>query len=131
MCLFVAIALLVARFAPELMMCDKVNVLQQRYGVVDRRTADPELLILDEPTNGLDPQGIMEIRETIQKLNQEKGITFIISSHILEELSKIATRYGIIDKGHLLEELSAEELKNKADNLEEYYFNLTGGVNRG
>ena len=66
--------------------------------------------MLDEPINGLDPQGIAEVRETLSRLNQERNITLIISSHILEELSKIATDYGIIHNGVLLQELTQEEL---------------------
>ena len=72
-----------------------------------------ELLILDEPINGLDPTGIMEIRDLIIRLNTEKKITFMISSHLLEELSKIATRYGFIHDGKLIEEISAVELSQK------------------
>ena len=71
---------------------------------------DPEILLLDEPINGLDPQGIMEVRETLLKLNKERGITIIISSHILEELAKIATHFGIIDNGVLVEEMDREQL---------------------
>ncbi|MFR8624398.1 ATP-binding cassette domain-containing protein [Ruminococcus sp.] len=74
---------------------------------------NPELLILDEPINGLDPTGIMEIRDLIIRLNTEKKITFMISSHLLEELSKIATRYGFIHDGKLIEEISAVELSQK------------------
>ena len=66
---------------------------------------------MDEPVNGLDPQGIIEIRELILKLNQQHGITILISSHILDELARLSTNYGFIDGGHLLKEMSAEELE--------------------
>lgn len=90
--------------------------MKQRLGIAIALIGDPELMILDEPINGLDPQGIVEVRETIHRLNTEKGITILISSHILEELSKIATHYGIIHNGQLLMELSAEELNLKCSN---------------
>lgn len=86
--------------------------MRQRLGIAVALCGNPDLLILDEPINGLDPQGIIEIRELILRLNKEKDITFIISSHILDELSKIATNYGFIDKGVLITELSKEELEN-------------------
>ena len=73
----------------------------------------PEILILDEPINGLDPAGIKEVRDTIVRLNKEKGITFLISSHILDELAKITTHYGIIRDGVLLEEISAKALMDR------------------
>ena len=72
---------------------------------------DPDFLVLDEPVNGLDPQGIIEMRELILKLNREHGITVLISSHILDELSKLATHYGFIDRGHIIKEVSAKELE--------------------
>lgn len=87
--------------------------MKQRLGIALALVGSPDLVILDEPINGLDPQGIAEIRETIFRLNKEKNITFIISSHILEELSKIATVYGIIHNGVLLQELAREELLSK------------------
>ena len=87
--------------------------MKQRLGIALALVGDPDLIILDEPINGLDPQGIAEIRETIFTLNKEKNITFIISSHILEELSKIATDYGIIHNGILIQELTREELLAK------------------
>lgn len=68
--------------------------------------------MLDEPINGLDPQGIIEMRELILKLNREKGITFLISSHILDELAKLATHYGFIDSGKMVREMSADELED-------------------
>ncbi len=71
---------------------------------------NPDFLILDEPINGLDPEGIIEIRELILKLNKEKGITILISSHYLDELSKIATHYGFLDNGSIIKEISSEEL---------------------
>lgn len=87
--------------------------MKQRLGIAVALAGNPDFLILDEPINGLDPQGIVEIRELILKLNQEMGITVLISSHILDELSKLATHYGFIDRGSIVSEISAEELENK------------------
>ena len=87
--------------------------MRQRLGIAIALLGEPEFLILDEPVNGLDPYGMQEIREMILKLNKEKNITFLISSHYLDELSKIVTKYGIIDKGVLVEEIEASELKEK------------------
>ena len=85
-------------------------VMRQRLGIAFSLVGDPEFLVLDEPINGLDPQGIIEVREMIMRLNQEKGITILISSHILDELSRLATHYGFIEHGHVIKEMSAEEL---------------------
>ena len=84
--------------------------MKQRLGIALALMGNPDLVILDEPINGLDPQGIIEVRELILKLNREKGITFLISSHILDELSRLATHYGFIDSGHMVKEMSAAEL---------------------
>ena len=84
--------------------------MKQRLGIAIALAGSPDFLILDEPVNGLDPQGIIEMRELILKLNQERQITFLISSHILDELSRLATHYGFIDSGHMVRELSAREL---------------------
>lgn len=86
--------------------------MKQRLGIAIALAGDPDFLILDEPTNGLDPQGIIEMRELILRLNREKQITVLISSHILDELSRLATHYGIIDGGRMVKELSAQELEN-------------------
>ncbi len=85
--------------------------MRQRLGIAVAMAGDPDFLVLDEPINGLDPQGIIEMRELILKLNQERGITVLISSHILDELSRLATYYGFIDAGHMVKEMSAEELE--------------------
>ena len=90
--------------------------MKQRLGIAIALLGEPELLLLDEPINGLDPEGIKEIRDVIVKLNKEKNITFLISSHLLDELSKVVTRYGIIDNGVLIEEIDAKELKEKCKN---------------
>lgn len=86
--------------------------MKQRLGIAIALAGDPDFLILDEPVNGLDPQGIIEIRELILKLNRERQITFLISSHILDELSRLATHYGFIDRGQIVREISAEELEH-------------------
>ena len=86
--------------------------MRQRLGIAIALCGDPDLLILDEPINGLDPQGIVEMRELILKLNRERSITVIISSHILDELSRLATHYGFIDKGTIVREMSAEQLED-------------------
>ncbi len=85
--------------------------MRQRLGIATALAGDPDFLVLDEPVNGLDPQGIVEIRELILKLNRERQITVLISSHILDELSRLATHYGFIDGGQMVKEISAEELE--------------------
>ena len=87
--------------------------MKQRLGLALAMMNEPELLILDEPINGLDPSGIIEIRNLLLKLNKEKNITIVISSHILLELSNIATCYGFLNKGRLVKEISASELNEK------------------
>lgn len=87
--------------------------MRQRLGIANAILGNPRFLILDEPINGLDPIGIVEIRELIKKINKEKEVTVLISSHILEELKELTTKYGIISNGRLIEEITAEELKEK------------------
>ena len=87
--------------------------MRQRLGIAIALAGNPDILILDDPINGLDPEGIPDIRELILKLNKEKNITILISSHYLDELSKIATHYGFVDKGKMKKEISKDELINK------------------
>ena len=87
--------------------------MKQRLAIAVALLGDPQFLILDEPINGLDPVGIQELRNLFVQLNREQNITLLISSHILGELSKIATRYGIIHKGSLVSELSANDLMDQ------------------
>lgn len=74
---------------------------------------NPEFLVLDEPINGLDPTGIIELRNLLKRLNEERGITILISSHILSELHQLANRYGILHEGKLLQEITAAELEQR------------------
>ena len=85
--------------------------MRQRLGIAIALVGNPDFLVLDEPVNGLDPQGIVEIRELILKLNRERGITVLISSHILDELGRLASHYGFIDRGQMVQEISAAQLE--------------------
>lgn len=87
--------------------------MKQRLGLAVALLGNPEFLVLDEPVNGLDPAGIKSFRDTIRTLNQEKGVTFLISSHLLDELSKTVTRYGIINDGVLVEEIDKKDLEEQ------------------
>lgn len=95
--------------------------MRQRLGIAIALLGSPKLLILDEPINGLDPTGIKEIRDLILKINKERNVTILISSHLLDELSKIVTTYGIIKNGVLVEEISSDELLSRC----QQYFKLT------
>jgi ABC-2 type transport system ATP-binding protein len=111
---------------------DKVRTyslgMKQRLGIANALLGNPKLIILDEPTNGLDPQGVREIKEMIIQLASERSITFFISSHLLHEVEQICNRVGIIDKGKLLCEGSITELTQGSSkkSLEEMYFEITG-----
>lgn len=87
--------------------------MKQRLGIAIALLGNPEFLVLDEPVNGLDPAGMKEVRDLILRLNHEKNITILISSHLLDELSKVVTKYGIINDGVLVEEVSATELAER------------------
>ena len=101
--------------------------MKQRLALARAFLTKPELLILDEPINGLDPQGVMEVRELLRQINLEHHTSIFISSHILDELSKIADTIGIIDHGSMLAEISMTEIAEKGMNLETYYLSLLGG----
>ena len=87
--------------------------MRQRLGIALALAGDPKMIVLDEPINGLDPQGIVEVRQTLERLKEEKGITVMISSHILDELSKLADSFGIIHQGKLIDEFSTAELAER------------------
>lgn len=87
--------------------------MKQRLAIALALVGDPEFLFLDEPINGLDPMGIKDVRDLILKLNRERGITIMISSHILGELVKMATCYGVINNGEIVDQFDAEELKSR------------------
>lgn len=110
---------------------DKVRTyslgMKQRLGIANALLNNPQLIILDEPTNGLDPQGMKEIREMIVQLSSEKGITFFISSHLLHEIQQFCNRIGIINDGKLLVEGNVNELvgNSNENSLEKLYFDVT------
>ena len=102
----------------------------QRFGIAAALLGEPEFLLLDEPTVGVDPNGVRELREFFLSLNQEKGITIMLSSHILSELYRIATDYIFIHKGQIIQTITHEELQSRLENqdseyLDDYFLKLT------
>ncbi len=87
--------------------------MKQRIGIAQALLGHPKLLVLDEPINGLDTEGCRIVRETLQYINREEGVTILITSHILDELSKIATHYGIIKEGRLIQQIRAEQMSER------------------
>jgi ABC-2 type transport system ATP-binding protein len=102
--------------------------MRQRLAIAIALCGDPEFLVLDEPVNGLDPQGIIDMRELLHKINQERKITILISSHILDELARVATHYGFIANGKIIAEISAEELEKSGQRHVTLFVNKTNGV---
>lgn len=92
--------------------------MKQRLGIANALLGNPEILILDEPTNGLDPQGIADIRNLIKQMNQKHGMTIIVSSHILGELEHTANRFGIVHEGKVLREITLDDLKSETDTIQ-------------
>lgn len=120
--------------------------MKQRVSIANALMGSPDIIVLDEPINGLDPQGIADFRKIVQKLNKEQQITFLISSHILGELELMATRFGFIHDGVLIEELDRETIRNKTEEkvvvrtndvektaylLEQHFDNIDYNVNSG
>lgn len=107
--------------------------MKQRLGIAMALVGNPEILILDEPINGLDPEGILFVRELIKKINKEQNVTIIISSHILTELYKVATKYAFLKNGELVANMSYHQIKKMCDTnkqtIDEYYFEIMGGKN--
>lgn len=101
--------------------------MKQRLAIGMALVGEPDFLILDEPMNGLDPIGIVEMRNLLLKLNREKHLTILISSHILAELHKIATKYGIIHKGKIVKECDSKYINTQTENIEDYFIHLIGG----
>jgi ABC-2 type transport system ATP-binding protein len=103
--------------------------MRQRLALALALLTEPDFIVLDEPINGLDPKGIVENREMLKRLAAEKGITILISSHILSELAQLATNYGIIHGGRLIKQISATELNAESgQDLESYFMSITGGT---
>lgn len=114
--------------------------MKQRLGIALALVGNPKFLILDEPTIGLDPVGVVELRSLLKKLNQDNNITILLSSHNLVEMGNLATKFGILHKGKLLSEITSEEMDKECEkysgNMEEYVINLimgdsVRGVNNG
>lgn len=104
--------------------------MRQRLGIAMAMAGNPDMLILDEPINGLDPQGIIEIRDLLQRLNREKGITIIISSHILTELSKLATNFAFVEGGEVVKEVTTEDVENAGGVQSEFFSSDPAGLLR-
>ena len=104
--------------------------MRQRLAIAIALCGDPEFIVLDEPINGLDPQGIIDMRELLNKINKERNITILISSHILDELAKVATHYGFIAKGKIVAEMSAEELEESSRKYITLIVNKTNDINK-
>lgn len=103
--------------------------MRQRLGIAMALLGDPDILILDEPTNGLDPSGIQEIRTLIRTLSEERGITIIVSSHLLSEVEQMADYVGIIHHGHMLYQGRLDALEKEGQTLEDAFLQLTEGGN--
>ena len=100
--------------------------MKRRLDLAVAMLGDPDLLVLDEPVNGLDPTGILEMREFIVRVNRERGVTVLVSSHILSELSEVATDYIVLSEGRLVECAPAAEIEARGGSLERYYASFAG-----